>query len=501
MSDSGELEIRQRLKDDFPHYASRCLKIRTKTGSVEPFVLNRTQLYVHEIAEKQRRETGKVRIIVVKGRQGGVSTYVEGRFYWRVTHQKGVRAFILTHQDSATQNLFEIANRFHDHCPDLVKPHTGAANAHELNFNILDSGYKVGTAGSRGTGRSATVQFFHGSEVGYWQNAEEHASGVLQAVPDAPGTEVWKESTGNGVGNYLHADWQRAEAGQSDYLAVFCPWFWTDEYRRELGHDFGLTAEESAYADFHKLDSQQMAWRRAKISELGSELLFKREYPATAVEAFQATGAETYIPVELILKARKAVVDPFGPLIVGVDPARFGDDRTAIAFRRTRKVTKIDAYVKKDTMEVAGICARILKNHAPRMMFIDVGGLGAGVVDRLLELGWGEKIMAVNSGERPASEKLYVNRKAEMWGEMKRWLEQGPVQIPDEDALQADLQGPSFKYDSNQRLVIEKKEDMKKRGLRSPDLADALALTFASSLGPEMKPLVQQEPDYFGVGE
>jgi hypothetical protein len=102
---------------------------------------------------------------------------VEGRIYWRVTHAKGVRAFILTHEDEATKNLFEMANRYHEHCPEVVRPRTGAANANELNFDLLDSGYKVGTARTKGTGRSSTLQFFHGSEVAHWANADEHAAG------------------------------------------------------------------------------------------------------------------------------------------------------------------------------------------------------------------------------------------------------------------------------------------------------------------------------------
>src|SRR5258708_19794041 len=102
LSNSSELEIRQRLKDSLPHYAEKCLKIRTKSGQVTPLVLNRTQAHIHEIAEAQRAETGKVRIIVVKGRQGGVSTYVEGRFYWRGTHQKGLRPFTLPPQHPPT---------------------------------------------------------------------------------------------------------------------------------------------------------------------------------------------------------------------------------------------------------------------------------------------------------------------------------------------------------------------------------------------------------------
>jgi hypothetical protein len=116
-------------------------------------------------------------------------------------------------------------------------------------------------------------------------------------------------------------------------------------------------------------------------------------------------------------------------------------------------------------------------------------------------LGWSSKILPVNGGERASKEKSYLNRRAEMWGEMKRWFEDGPVQVPDDDAFQADLQGPGFKFDSNQRLVLEKKEDMKKRGVRSPDMADAVALTFASPIGVELPPLKQQEPEFWGVNE
>jgi hypothetical protein len=291
-----------------------------------------------------------------------------------------------------------------------------------------------------------------------------------------------------------------AEAGIGDYVPVFIPWYWQEEYQRTPDADFNPEPAEAALADFFKLTPAQLCWRRAKIAELKSELLFKQEYPSTAVEAFQVTGMESYIQAETILTARKRFVDPYGQLIVGVDPARFGDDRTAIAFRRTRKVTKIDCYVKKDTMEVAGICAKILKQHSPSMMFIDVVGLGAGVVDRLNELGWGHRIMAVNAGSRANKDEAYVNRRAEMWGEMKHWLD-GIVQIPDDDALHADLQGPGFKYDSNQRLVIEKKEDMKKRGVKSPDMADALALTFAAPIGIALPALPQQEVELFGINE
>lgn len=497
---SDELAIRQRLKDDFEHYASRCLKIRTKGGAIEPLILSRTQKHLHAIAEKQRRETGRVRIIVVKGRQQYISTYIEARFYWRVTHRGGARAFILTHEDEATKNLFEMASRFHEHCPQLVRPHTGAANANELNFDLLDSGYKIGTARTKGTGRSATLQYFHGSEVALWPNAEEHAAGVLQALPTTDDTESFLESTGYGIGNWFHQMWQQAERGEGDYIAVFIPWYWQEEYRREPGPGFSLTPEEAAYAAFYKLDAKQVAWRRAKLTELKSDKLFKQEYPATAAEAFQVTGIDSLIGVEAIMKARKSTVDPYGPLVVGVDPAGEGKDRTAIAFRRSRKCTKVDTYEHKKPMEIVSICARILKNHQPAAMFIDLGERGHGIVDRLRELGW-QSVIGVNFGSRALNPKLYARRRDEMWCLLRDWLEEGGCQIPDSDELHADLAGPGGGPNTSNQMVLEKKEDMKKRGLRSPDMGDALALTFAEPVSTPMAPLAQQEPEYFGIGE
>lgn len=498
---SEELAIRQRLKDDFPHYANRCLRIRTKSGTIEPLLLNKAQLYLHERIEDQRQRTGRVRIIGLKGRQQGFSTYIEGRAYWRVTHQKGYRAFILTHEEEATKNLFEMANRYHEHCHPLVKPHTGAANANELNFDLLDSGYKVGTARTKGTGRSSTIQFFHGSEVAHWPNAEEHAAGVMQALPNEPGTEGYLESTANGVGNFFHRQWQMAEAGQSDYEAVFIPWFWQAEYTRDA-EGFIATPEERAQADFYGLTMGQLAWRRAKIVELGGELLFKQEYPSTAAEAFQNTGKDSFIPPEVVMAARKGQANPTGPLIVGVDPARSQNgDRTSVAFRRGRKCTKVESHNKDDLMEVVGLCARIFQSFNPRLMVVDVVGIGAGVVDRLRELGYGERVLAFNAGSTKVNNpEVYKNRRAEVWGEMREWLKEAPVQIPDSDSLHADLTGVGFKYDSNNRLLLESKDDMKKRGLRSPDEADALAFTFAMPVAAqEMPALPQHEPDYFGV--
>jgi hypothetical protein len=133
-------------------------------------------------------------------------------------------------------------------------------------------------------------------------------------------------------------------------------------------------------------------------------------------------------------------------------------------------------------MQVAGECVRILESERPYVarLFVDAGGLGAGVVDRLSEMGLSGRVSAVNFGSRANRPERYANRRAEMWGLMRQWLgDAAQADIPDDDALHADIVAPSYSYDSSGRLVLESKDDMKRRGLRSPDLADALALTFA----------------------
>ena len=479
-------EIRQRLKDDFIHYASKCLKIRTKSGSIEPFYLNKAQLYTHQQLEKQRGETGKVRALILKGRQQGMSTLIGGRFYHQVSHSFGMQAFILTHALDATQNLYKMAQRYYENTPIPVKPQVTTSNSKELIFGLLDSGYKLGTAENKAVGRSATIQLLHGSEVAFWNNAPEHAKGVMQAVPNAKGTEIILESTANGVGNYFHQAWQQAQAGLSEYIAIFVPWFWQDEYQAEIdtSQEFITTDDEDDLILQYGITLNQIAWRRLKISELSVNGIdgvksFKQEYPCNANEAFQLTGEDSYIQSEIVMKCRKTVAEPYGKLVIGVDPARFGDDRSGIIRRRGRVAFGLERYVKKDTMEITGIVHRIIEDEKPVKVFVDIGGLGAGIVDRLHELGHREVVIGVNAGSTPLNSKQYYNKRAEMWGICRKWLLDEPCQIPDDDELHADLCGIRYKVDSNSRLVMEQKVEMKKRGIRSSDLADSLCLTFA----------------------
>lgn len=477
-------QIQRRLRDRFPLYAATCLKIRTKNGSIIPFELNKAQEYIHQKLEEQLKNSGKVRAVILKGRQQGCSTYIEGRFFHKVTLASGKRAFILTHHSDATKNLFEMADRFYQHCPIPMKPSIDKSNEKELYFGRIDSGYKVGTAATSGVGRSATIQYFHGSEVAFWPNASEHATGILQAISNEADTEIILESTANGIGNYFHDQWMMAESGQSDFIPIFVPWFWQPEYTRPLESNFSLTNEEDELQVLYGLTDEQLNWRRHKIIELSSNgtnglKAFQREYPCTPLEAFQSSGENVLFEANEIIDASQQNLDRTGPLIIGVDPAAEGKDSTAIIKRQGRVAFDLIRTQTKDTMAIVGMIYQMVQESKPFRVCIDVNGLGIGIYDRCKELINNEILIPVNSASSPFNKEKYPNKRCEMWGLLREWFRDSPVQIPKEDILHSELCSIHYKPDSKNRLVIEKKEETKKRIHRSPDCADALVLTFA----------------------
>jgi hypothetical protein len=167
--------------------------------------------------------------------------------------------------------------------------------------------------------------------------------------------------------------------------------------------------------------------------------------------------------------------DETAPIIIGVDPARFGSDSTVIAVRQGRDIIDIKRHKGDDTMETVGRIIEAIEQYQPALVNIDEGGLGAGVVDRLKEQRY--KIRGVNFANRAKNAMMYGNKRAEMWGDMKNWLKDASV--PNDRYLKSDFISPLMKPDSKGAIFLESKKDMKARGLASPDAADAIALTFA----------------------
>lgn len=496
-----ELSIRQKLKDDLEHYSKKCLTIRTKDtsaggGAIQAFRFNSTQRIVHEKLNQQLEKKGKVRAIILKARQTGISTYVQARYYHKVTHNSGMLAMILTHLDDATQNLFMMTKRFHDNCPDPVKPTTRAANAKELYFDKLDSRYKTATAGSREVGRSDTVQLLHGSEVAFWPNAETHIQGLGQAISSSDGTESILESTANGVGNLFHKMWKAAERGEIEYEPIFIPWFQHEEYRAAPPAAWNIPEAFAEYEKIYDLDRPQTYWAFCKNKELAVSTSspidevcwkFKQEYPANSDEAFQTSGENPFVPTEMVLRARKNTVEPQGALILGVDPARGGGDKTGLVDRQGRKLG-VNICKRFDNDNLMVTCAAIVdyyKKYKPKKIIIDVTGLGGGLYDRLIELVPSRVVHPVNFASTANQPEKYKNRRSEIHGELLEWFQcEAGVDIPDSDELQGDICAPVWgngatHTNSSGQLCLEPKDRIKSRLYFSPDLGDAAALTCA----------------------
>lgn len=177
-------------------------------------------------------------------------------------------------------------------------------------------------------------------------------------------------------------------------------------------------------------------------------------------------------------RGKKIPIDAweFAPVVMGVDPARYGDDRSTIYVRQGLHSHYLGKYRELDLMQLASLTIEYEERYNVDVVFVDEVGLGAGVVDRRRQLGF--KTIGINGGMKPSAKK-YFNKRAEMWDKMRNWMEDGGAILDDQDLVD-DLMVIEYGYDNNKgQLQLEKKEDVKARGLNSPDCADALALTFA----------------------
>lgn len=205
-----------------------------------------------------------------------------------------------------------------------------------------------------------------------------------------------------------------------------------------------------------------------------NETSFAREYLCD----FTASGEDQLISLaDAEQAARRQYFDRdinYAPRVLGVDPARFGDDRSVIFPRQGLQAFPPQVFHGIDNMQLAARIAQKIDSWSPDAVFIDAGG-GQGVIDRLRQLH--HSVIEVNFGGK-SSEAIYTNHRAQMWCEMRDWLRAGGA-IPDDVMLKQDIGAPIYWYDQLNRIVLEPKDDVKKRIQRSPDLGDGLALTFA----------------------
>lgn len=500
------------ILSDAELYFEACMQIRTKERGLQPLLLNNVQRIVHEKCEEQLARTGKVRLIIPKARQMGISTYVGGRFYKKTSTERGCRTQIITHEDDATQNLFGMAKRYHENCLPDFKPQTSASNANELAFGKLDSGYKIATAGARSAGRSSTIQCLHASEYDFWPDAtaDEVWNGLSEAIPNMAGTEVIIESTAKIPGGRFHRAIKAAMAGESSYEVLFLPWFWHEEYVAGVScppvpDDWKPPPAFAEYGLLHDLPLDRLYWAWYKNRDQAMNYAttpdeftpdFKREYPATIDEAFEVAGDDfvRVFPRSWVRAAQARWIAnralPLAPMTgLGIDPAQGGGDKTAWAPLhgiRFPEVRAVPGITTPDGPAIAAIAITHIRDGAT--IAIDVtGGHGGDAYTHCkkhLEL----PTLGVNSSHgsdawsRDRKNKLVLMRDELHW-QFREALnpETGDnVELPPDLELEEEMLAVTFEVKPAGIKVMPK--DLIRAALkRSPDKLDAVLLAWKAA--------------------
>lgn len=309
-------EVRKRLRDEFKFYSRNAVKIRTKAGEIRPLILNPVQRKLDELVEAQYKAEGRVRVIILKARQQGLSTYTSGKLYFRLSQMKAKKGLVVAHKADSTRALFDMYQRIHAETPEALKQSTKYSSRRELTFDKLNSGLMVATAGGDGIARGETITHCHLSEVAFWPvaTAADNFNALMQSIPDVPDTEVYIESTANGMTGVFYEQWQQAIAGTNGFIGFFSPWFDSPEYRVKVPEGFERTFEEEELVEAYGLDDEQLVFRRQKIAQTSREQ-FMQEYPSCADEAFITSGRPVFNPEQITERLRDAP-DPIARMAV-----------------------------------------------------------------------------------------------------------------------------------------------------------------------------------------
>jgi len=305
-----------RLKGDVAHWAATCFHILDKHKQRRRLVFNRVQRAIHAEERRQLQTRGMARLYVLKGRQGGITTYEQACALHLVWHRRGATALTLAHDRDATDKIFsKVTSYALDHFPARLLPQLGQAQTREVSFPTRESHFYTGTAGGAGTGRGLTIDRLHGSEFAYWKEPTSTLNMVTPAlIPQ--GSVATLETTASDYDGDAHNFWRAAREGENRYIALFFPWWECDpaNYRTPLlePDELGtLEEDEQALVATHGLTLEQIKWRREQIGDMG-RAEFLREYPEDEESCWLAAGGLFY-DAELLKKLmlRAQATPPF----------------------------------------------------------------------------------------------------------------------------------------------------------------------------------------------
>jgi hypothetical protein len=472
-SASDEQELMSRLwspsiKDNPLAFVMYCYPWGEKGTPLENFTGPRKwqREILLDIAEHIKQNQGKVdfdvmREAVASGRGIGKSALVSWLEHWMLSTRIGATVIVSANSESQLRSVT---------WAEITKWLSMSINSHWFEVSatrvmpakwlteLVERDLKKGTR-------------YWGVEGRLWsaENPDAYAGvhnydGVMVIFDEASGIDdsIWSVTSGFFTENTPHRFW----------LAFSNP-------RRNSGYFYEAFHSKREFWKNRNIDARQVEGTDKNVYEQIID-----EYGSDSVQAhvevygmFPNASDDQFISVNVVDEAmqREKYKDNTAPIIIGVDPARFGSDSTVIAVRQGRDVIAIKRHKGDDTMETVGRVIEAIEEYKPALVNIDEGGLGAGVVDRLKEQRY--KIKGVNFGNKAKNGMMYGNKRAEMWGDMREWLKSAA--IPTDRYLKSDLISPMMKPDSKGSIFLESKKDMRARGLASPDAADAIALTFA----------------------
>ena len=323
---------RQRIRDDFEFWCARCVTIKDKkTSRNVPLVLNRAQRRLLAAMESQRVQGQPVRVILLKARQWGGSTLVQMYMAWmQLVRHTGWNSVICGQKHASSKNIKRMYNLLLRHYPrELLDEDTevprfskleGQTNVQQLEGR--DCLVITGTSRSEDAVRGYDIAMAHMSEVAFWHNPDDVVRSVCGSIALKPETVIVLESTADGVGNYFHDEWLRAEQELSDKLPVFVPWYEIEMYVQPVDDPLALWNAMDEYE--HELWNagrtlEQINWYHLKRKEYRSHQHMMAEYPSSASEAFSTTG---HCPFDRQLLDKLSKTCDLPPVLVGDIQAR-----------------------------------------------------------------------------------------------------------------------------------------------------------------------------------
>lgn len=454
---------------NFEKFATEQVKIITKDAKkgFVPFIFNDAQKKVNEALEGQLKRDGKVRALVLKARQQGISTYCTARTAWKSYFTPNARSVVMAHDSATSDALFTMSKNLIDYMDEEFRPQLVASNAKEIKFEHNQAGYRLYTAGSPEAGRGTTPSIAHLSEVAFWTFDEKILAGLFQGISQAEGTEVILESTANGAQGEFYRLWRSAiqgyDRGDTEYMPVFLPWFSTSEYRKEAPDNFEPNSEEEGLIQEFGVDYDQLYWRRLKIAESG-ERKFVQEYPSRWEEAFLVSGSSVFDmkklnAMEPASYKKKMMLDLDSkfwedtsegdlevydypktgePYIIGADVALgVGQDYSAaVVLDRNRSVVAVYRNNRIDPSKFGDLLFYLGRYYNNALLAVESNSMGIATLQKLDDMSYVNlykqtKISAISreEGERLGF-RTTVATKSTIIGNLKNAIENDDIYVP-----------------------------------------------------------------------